>query len=155
MTIKVLMIDVDGVIVVHPEPHGWQANLQRDLGLARDILDAEFFKPHFNDVVCGRAALRERLAPVLRKIAPDLTCDRLIEYWFTHDAHINRDLLKQLDRTRRRGLKLHLATVQEHERADYLWRTLDLREHFDAMHYAADLGWTKPAPEFFRRDRET
>ena len=43
MTIKVLMIDVDGVIVVHPEPHGWQANLQRDLGLARDILDAEFF----------------------------------------------------------------------------------------------------------------
>lgn len=149
MTIKVLMIDVDGVIVVHPEPHGWQANLQRDLGLSSDVLDAEFFKPHFNDVVRGRAALRERLAPVLRKIAPDLTCDCLIEYWFTHDANINRDLLKQLDRARRRGLKLHLATVQEHERADYLWRNLDLRAHFDAMHYAADLGWTKPAPEFF------
>jgi len=44
---------------------------------------------------------------------------------------------------------LHLATVQEHRRADYLWRTLGLRERFDAMHYAADLGWAKPAAEFY------
>jgi putative hydrolase of the HAD superfamily len=149
MTIKVLMVDVDGVIVVHPHPQGWSVNLERDLGLASDTLQNAFFKPHFNDVVHGRAALRERLGPVLSEIAPHLTCDRLIQYWFANDSHLNRDLLRQLGRARRNGLKLHLATVQEHERADFLWRVLGLREHFDAMHYAADLGCAKPSPEFF------
>ena len=149
MTIKVLMIDVDGVIVVHPHPQGWSVNLERDLGLARSTLQAAFFEPHFNDVVHGRAALREPLGPVLREIAPHLTCDQLIEYWFAGDSNLNLDLLQQLGRARRRGLKLHLATVQEHERANFLWRKLGLREQFDAIHYAADLGWAKPAPQFF------
>jgi len=149
MTIKVLMVDVDGVIVVHPEPHGWSVNLERDLGLSRNILQSAFFERHFNDVVHGRAALRERLAPVLQKIAPHLTCDRLIDYWFARDSNLNLDLLQQLGPARRDGLKLHLATVQEHERADYLWRKLGLKEQFDAIHYAADLGWAKPAPQFF------
>jgi putative hydrolase of the HAD superfamily len=149
MTIKALMIDVDGVVVVHPHPQGWSVHLERDLGLARDVLQDAFFKPHFSEVVHGRAALRDRLGPVLREIAPHLTCDRLIEYWFANDAHLNLDLLQQLGRARQRALKLHLATVQEHERADFLWRKLGLRERFDAIHYAADLGWAKPAPEFF------
>jgi putative hydrolase of the HAD superfamily len=149
MTIKVLMIDVDGVIVVHPHPQGWSANLERDLGLARNTLQAAFFEPHFNDVIHGRAGLRERLGPVLQEIAPHLTCDRLIEYWFAGDSNLNLDLLQQLGRARRRGLKLHLATVQEHERADFLWRKMGLKEQFDAIHYAADLGWAKPAPQFF------
>lgn len=154
MAIKVLMVDVDGVIVTHPHPLGWSAHLQRDLGLDRETLQAEFFKPHFADIVHGRAALRDRLGPVLSKIAPHLTCDQLIGYWFANDAHLDAHLLGQLAIARRRGLKLHLATVQEHERAEYLWRGLGLRDRFDAIHYAADLGWAKPADEFFAAAEE-
>jgi len=149
MAVKVLMVDVDGVIVVHPDAKGWSVHLERDLGFSYDTLYDSFFKPHFGDVVVGRAALRERLGPVLQEIAPHITCDQLIDYWFSNDAHLNIGLLQQLDDARRRGLKLQLATVQEHERADFIWRRLGLRERFDAMHYAADLGWAKPAPEFF------
>ena len=149
MAMKVLMIDVDGVIVVHPHPHGWSVNLERELGLARETLQAAFFERHFNDVLLGRAGLRERLGPVLQQIAPHLTCDQLIEYWFAHDSNLNLDLLQQLGRAKRRGLKLHLATVQEHERAEFLWRKLALGEQFDTIHYAADIGWAKPAPQFF------
>jgi putative hydrolase of the HAD superfamily len=149
MAIKALMVDVDGVIVVHPHPQGWSVNLEKDLGFSRDTLQAEFFRPHFGEIIHGRAALRERLAPVLQRIAPHVTCDQLIEYWFANDAHLNIALLEQLGRARRGGLKLHLATVQEHERADFLWRKLGLKNHFDAIHYAADLGWAKPAPEYF------
>jgi putative hydrolase of the HAD superfamily len=108
MPIKALMIDVDGVIVVQPHPQGWSVNLERDLGLARNTLQAAFFEPHFND------------------------------------SNLNHDLLRQLGGARHRGLKLHLATVQEHERADFLWQKLGLSEQFDAIHYAADLGWAKP-----------
>ena len=149
MTIKALMVDVDGVIVVHPHPLGWSVNLERDLGLAREILQSAFFEPLFMDVLLGRLALRDSLAPVLQQIAPHLTCDQLIQYWFEHDSNLNHDLLRQLGGVRLRGLKLHLATVQEHERAHFLWHKLGLKGLFDAMHYAADIGWAKPTPAFF------
>ena len=74
---KALMVDVDGVIVVHPDPAGWSTNLKRDLGLAIELLQEKFFAPNFHDIVHGRAALRERLAPVLADSAPHLTCDQL------------------------------------------------------------------------------
>jgi putative hydrolase of the HAD superfamily len=148
MAVKLIMVDIDGV-VVHPQPQGWSANLERDLGLSGGLLHSAFFKPHFVEVLCGRVTLRDRLGPVLEEIAPHLTCDRLIDYWFENDSHLNDDLLQQLAQIRGRGLKLHLATVQEHERAAFLWQKLGLREHFDAIHYSADLGWVKPAAEFF------
>jgi putative hydrolase of the HAD superfamily len=45
---------------------------------------------------------------------------------------------------------LHLATVQEHHRARYLWNDLGLRRHFSAMHYAADIGYRKTDLEFYQ-----
>ena len=150
MPIKTLMVDVDGVIVVHSQPGGWSANLGRDLGLESGLLQERFFQPHFADIVHGRAPLRDRLTTVLAEIAPHITADELIEYWFSHDATLNHALLEELAEMRSQGLALHLATVQEHERARYLWETLRLCDHFDTMHYAADLGHAKPAAEFYR-----
>lgn len=149
MLIKALMIDVDGVIVVHPHPNGWSANLERDLGLSASQLDEEFFKPHFGDIIRGRAKLHDRLGLVLAEIAPNISSTALARYWFEQDSFLNHDLLNQLAEIRQRGIELHLATVQEHERADYLWRTLGFRDRFDAMHYAADLGCVKPSSDFY------
>ena len=146
---KALMVDVDGVIVVHPDPAGWSTNLKRDLGLAIELLQEKFFAPNFHDIVHGRAALRERLAPVLADIAPHLTCDQLCAYWFENDSHLDHGLLEQLAAIRAQGVRLHLATVQEHERAAYLWDAMRLKDRFDAMHYAADLGAKKPHPDFY------
>jgi len=150
MPIKALMVDVDGVVVVQPDRHGWSAHLERDLGLSPAQLQAAFFEPHFGDIIHGRAALRDRLSPVLAQIAPHLSTETLIAYWFEKDAHLDHGLLAQIDALRAAGLQAHLATVQEHERAAWLWNRLALKDHFDAIHYAADLGWAKPAAEFFR-----
>lgn len=146
---KALMVDVDGVVVVHPDPGGWSANLERDLGLKIEDLQDKFFGPNFEDIVRGRVPMRERLAPVLAQIAPHLSCDQLCAYWFEQDSHLDHELLAQLAEFRAQGIALHLATVQEHERAAYLWNVAGLKHHFDAMHYAADLGHAKPAPEFY------
>jgi putative hydrolase of the HAD superfamily len=143
MALKALMVDVDGVVVSHPDPKGWSANLEADLGLSPTRLQEAFFARHFGDIIHGRAGLHERLAPVLADIAPHLTSQRLADYWFAHDSHLDHALLEQLAAIRSRGVALHLATVQEHERAAYLWNTVGLRDRFDAIHYAADLGFTK------------
>jgi putative hydrolase of the HAD superfamily len=150
MRFKALMVDVDGVVIVHPDPQGWSVHLERDLGLSPALLQSSFFEPHWPDIILGRAALRERLAPVLAQIAPELGVDKLIRYWFENDAHLDEGLLAQLAPIRAGGVKLHLATVQEHERARHIWDGLALKRHFDGMHYAADLGWAKPEALFFR-----
>lgn len=151
--LRALMLDVDGVLIT-PRPGGWAVDLEADLGLSRAALAEHFFAPHWDDVVMGRAGLHERLAPVLGKIAPHLTSERLCAYWFEKDAVLDTQLLGDLAELRARGVALHLATVQEHLRADYLWTTLGFRERFDAMHYAADLGCGKPDPAFFAKVEE-
>lgn len=147
---RAIMVDVDGVLVIHPDGHSWSDNLERDLGISTATLQDAFFKSHWDDVVHGRAALRERLTSALAEVAPALTCDTLIDYWFSNDAQLDDALLCELEALRRDGVEVHLATVQEHERAAYLWDRLHLRSKFDGMHYAAALGCSKPAAQFYR-----
>jgi putative hydrolase of the HAD superfamily len=151
MNFKAIMVDVDGVLVRHPDIKGWSVHLERDLGIPVEALQRQFFDVHWDDIICGRAALRDRLGPVLEETWPGVSCDALIEYWFTNDAHVDGELLGALGQLRSQGIALHIATVQEHERAHYLWETLDFRSHFDGMHYAADLGCAKPDLAFYKR----
>jgi len=144
------MVDVDGVLIAHPDERGWSANLERDLGSPVPALQRVFFEQHWDDVVHGRAKLRDRLAPALSEISPSVRCDAFIDYWFSNDAHINYCLLAELQALRCEGIEIHLATVQEHERAAYLWDRLDLRSKFDGLHYAAALGCSKPDSGFYR-----
>jgi putative hydrolase of the HAD superfamily len=150
MRVKALMVDVDGVIIVHPHAKGWSTNLARDLGIAPELLQREFFSKHWDDIIHGRAGIHERLGPVLADIAPHLSSQALTEYWFGEDAHLNRQLLNELALFRQSGLQLHLATVQEHERVKFLWSVLQLSEHFDAIHYSAAVGFAKPDVRYFK-----
>ena len=152
MKVKVLMVDVDGVLV-HGRPDDGLplfTYLERDLGLRLDLLQQEFFRPHWGDIVTGRDALEPRLASVLAKIAPHLSAATLIDYWFENDSRLDRDLLKELGILRESGITLFLATNQEHMRARYLMEQAGLGEHFDGIIYSAALGHSKPSSDFFR-----
>jgi putative hydrolase of the HAD superfamily len=149
MTIKVLMVDVDGVILRRPTGKRWDHDLRADLGIDPEALQEYFFKPYWAEIIVGRAELKTHLSKALARIAPDAAMDRLIEYWFVKDATFDDVLLADLAALRADGVPLHLATDQEHQRAAYLWNELDLRNRFDAMHYAAALGVQKVQAAFF------
>jgi len=144
------MVDVDGVVVRRADGRRWDADIEADLGLGAEDLQRGFFQAHFADVVHGRAPLRERLSLALAEITPHLTAEEVIDYWFAKDGELDQGLLADLAALRAEtALRMDLATVQEHERAAYLWTTLALSERFDAVHYAADLGYAKPDGAFF------
>jgi putative hydrolase of the HAD superfamily len=151
--IRALMVDVDGVLVRGRPDDGrpWSAELEADLGVPAEDLQREFFAPHWDDIVLGRAALIDRLSPVLAAIAPQVAPERLVAYWFAQDARLDTRLLAELGAQRRRGVQIHLATNQDHMRAEHLMRTLGLSQHVDGIHYSAALGCRKPDAEFFHR----
>lgn len=148
---RVLMMDVDGVLV-HGRPSDGRhlfAELEADLGVSPDLLREAFFTPYWEAIVTGREALTERLAPILGEIAPNVTADQLIAYWFENDSRLNQDALATIGELRDRGVPVFLATNQEHLRANYLMQTLGLGAHVDGIVYSAALGHRKPAAEFF------
>ncbi|ANL26170.1 HAD superfamily hydrolase protein [Rhizobium phaseoli] len=149
---KVLMVDVDGVLI-----HGRPADglphftfLERDLGLRLDLLQQAFFQTHWSEIIIGREALEPRLSAVLAEIAPHLTAATLIDYWFENDSRLDLNLLEELAALRQSGVALFLATNQEHRRARYLMEEAGLGAHVDGIIYSAALGHRKPSPDFFR-----
>jgi putative hydrolase of the HAD superfamily len=149
--LKALMVDVDGVIVRGRRSDGlhWSTDLEAALGLNPALLHRAFFAVEWEAIVLGQAALRDRLAAVLAAIAPTVSADRLIDYWFTTDARLDERLLADLAQARSGGLEVHLATNQEHERVHYLLNDLCLGAAIDGCHYSAALGCRKPEAPFF------
>ncbi|MDP1643260.1 MAG: HAD family hydrolase [Phenylobacterium sp.] len=148
VTVRTLMIDVDGVVIRHPDGLRWDHAIEADLGVDPAEFQSAFFADHWTDVVNGRADLHERLAIALPDFAPHLTPEALTDYWFSKDAHLDQGFLDQLAALNGR-YALHLATVQEHLRAAYLWNELGLKDRFAEIHYAAAYGCGKPDPAFF------
>ena len=150
------MMDVDGVLVSGRPTDGRHlfAELENDLGLSPDRLRETFFTPFWEAIVTGREGLTERLAPVLAEIAPKVSAERLIAYWFENDSRVDETVLAAVKRYRQRGVPVFLATNQEHMRADYLMQQVGLGEHVDGIIYSAALGCRKPTAAFFDQAAE-
>ncbi|RWX76686.1 HAD family hydrolase [Neorhizobium lilium] len=149
---KVLMVDVDGVLV-HGRPSDGLSlftYLERDHGLPLDTFQNEFFNPYWVGIVTGREPIEPRLSEVLKRIAPHLETETLLKYWFENDSLLDQRLLDRLGALRQDDVRLYLATNQEHRRAAYLMNEMGLGRHFDGIFYSADLGHRKPTHDFYR-----
>lgn len=151
LPIRALMVDVDGVVVDGRPEDGrpWQTSIEEDLGFTSAALHATFFAPHWENIVLGRAGMMEHLEQALRTIAPHLSPEEFVSYWFTRDSRRVAGLLVELSRVRSAGIRVYLATNQEHLRAAYLMVQVGLAEHVDGIFYSARLGVKKPDAEFF------
>lgn len=147
------MVDVDGVLVDGRPADGlhWQTSLQQDFALAPDKLRECFFDIHWEDIVLGRAGLMERLPVALEQIAPHVDPNSFVSYWLEKDSRVSIPLLQELAVVRSAGVRVYLATNQEHIRAAYLMGPLGLGEYVDGIFYSAMLGVKKPDAEFFHR----
>lgn len=148
---KTILMDVDGVLVTGRRQDGAHlfTDLETDLGLALKTLQSGFFEPRWTAIVTGKKELLPELSEALATIAPHLSAQTLIDYWFANDASIDlavRDAMRDLRST---GHKVFLATNQEHLRARYLTENLGLGTEVDGVFYSAAIGHRKPDPEFY------
>jgi putative hydrolase of the HAD superfamily len=147
------MVDVDGVLVDGRPGDGrpWHTSLEEDLGFTYETLQKAFFAPFWKNIVLGRAGLMEDLTTALEHIAPRVSPARFVSYWFEKDSRVVTAVLRELAWVRSAGVRVYLATNQEHLRAAYLMENLGLAEHVDGIFYSARLGAKKPEMEFFSR----
>jgi putative hydrolase of the HAD superfamily len=135
LAIEALMVDVDGVLVEgRPEdgPHS-HTSVEEDFGFTSATLHAQFFAPYWEDIVLGRAELMEHVSTALQKIAPHVSPAQFVSYWFERDSRLVTPLLPELSVARSAGLRVYLATNQEHLRAAYLMERLGLADHVDGI----------------------
>src|SRR5689334_12231413 len=147
------MVDVDGVLVDGRPGDGrhWHTSVEEDLGFSSDTLHEQFFAPYWENIVLGRAGLMEHLIPALQRIAPHVNPAMFVSYWFEKDSRLVAPLLHELSLVRSAGIRVYLATNQEHLRAAYLMEKLGLAEHVEGIFYSARLGAKKPDTEFFAK----
>ncbi|WP_137150151.1 HAD-IA family hydrolase [Devosia sp. FKR38] len=148
---RTIMLDVDGVLV-RGRPHDGAhlfTDLEKDLGLSLDQLQSAFFKPRWPAIVTGQKPLVPELTEVLASIAPHVTAEALIDYWFFNDSRVDLAVLDAVGKLRLSGDRVYLATNQEHMRANYLMETMGLKDHVDGIFYSASIGHRKPDRAFF------
>jgi putative hydrolase of the HAD superfamily len=154
--IKALMVDMDGVLVNGRPADGlpYFTDIERDLGLPLERLQKEFFAVHWPRIIVGQEPIEPALTAVLSRIAPHLQTEALLRYWFENDSRLDERLLADLASLRNTGLRVYLATNQEHRRAAWLMDEHGLSSHFDGIFYSAALGCKKPSIDFFRMASE-
>lgn len=154
---KVLMVDMDGVLVNGRPKDGlpYFTDIEQDLGLPLERLQKEFFAVHWPQIIIGEQAIEPALTAVLSKIAPHLETETLLRYWFENDSRLDEKLLTDLSLLRRSGVSIYLATNQEHRRAAWLMNEHGLSSHVEDIFYSAKFGCKKPGEQFFRMATES
>ena len=147
------MLDVDGVLIDGRPEDGrhWLTSIEQDLGFTSEMLHVAFFAPYWEDIVVGRAGLIEHLTMALEEIAPSVSPASLVSFWFEKDSRLVAGFLPELSAARSAGIRVYLATNQEHLRAAHLMETMGLAAHVDGIFYSARVGARKPEKEFFTR----
>ena len=152
---RAVLFDVDGVLVhgYHARPElqlRWDENLLEDLGIdPQQFKDRFIYDVFIKKVLVGKVGLVEALDRVLPQLGYKGPTQRIVAYWLEHDSRLNTPLIDVARRLKATGLKVYIATNQEHLRAQWLWQGLRLGEVFDDMFYAARFGVAKPDPGFY------
>jgi putative hydrolase of the HAD superfamily len=147
MMLKILLFDVDGVIV---GSESFSLSLERDYGITREMI-TPFFKEKFYACLIGRADLKECLKDYLHKWGWQQSVNAFLAYWFQCEHNIDESLLDAVQGMRQQGIRCCLATNQEKYRTQYMLTRMGFAEKFDGVFSSAQLGYTKSDKSFFEK----
>ncbi len=146
-----LALDVDGVLL-DPDRGGnghWTNELTTRFGVTRPQLRTAFFTTVWDDVINGRQPIENALAESLLAIGTDAGVEDVLACWFDADYVVFGDTIAFARQAHEDGVRVVLATNQEHRRAAYLCTRLGAEVELSDVIYSADLGCQKHDATFF------
>ena len=149
--VEILALDVDGVLLDSDRLGAghWTNELHARFGITRPQLRETFFMRSWDDVINGRRPIEKALAEALQTIGSPVDVEDVLGCWFDADYGIVDDAVALARRANENGLRVVLATNQEHRRAAHLRANLGALFDLDDVIYSADLGCQKHDPAFF------
>ncbi len=145
--VRLAIFDADGVVTSSKK---FAEDLERDFGITPESLEP-FFQGPFQEVLIGKADLKEALEPYLKEWGWKKSVDEFVEYWFRSEDIVNTVVTDVISRLRASGIKCYLATNQEKYRLAYMRDVMGFKRVFNGLFSSADLGCKKPEPQFFDR----
>lgn len=145
--IKAVIFDIDGVLNYSEM---FSIQYQRKFGVSNDVM-LPFFNQKFGKCLVGEADLKEEIKPWLKKWKWEGTAEEFLDFWFTTEDKIDKDVIQEVRRIRESGIRCFLATNQEKYRTGYLWNHNEFNKIFEAIFSSAEIGYKKKNPEFWQK----
>jgi len=141
-----VLFDVDGVLV---HPWRFRSFLLREHGIDA-AATRPFFTGPFRRCLVGEGDLYEEIAPFLEGWGWRGSVSSLIDLWFREENAPDPVVLEYVKELQGNGVRCHIASNQEQNRARFISEEMGFSERFDSLLFSSDLGATKPDPEFFK-----
>ncbi len=146
---KSFVFDLDGVICRGPN---FTVALEKEFGIEQTRWRT-FFTGPFAECLVGRRDLKMELAVVAPSVGWKASVEELLQFWFSSEERVCSEVLACVEELRLRDHQCYLGTNQERYRTDYIAQVMGLRKKFDRIFSSADIGYAKPAAEYFEAVR--
>ena len=149
--IKLILFDCDGLIIKHEKYFTVRLAAERGVVLEdENAKQKEFFKGVFIDCETGKADLKEELQKDLGLWSWSSSVEELMEYWFSGEATVEKEMKDFVLGLRQKGFKCFLCTNNEKYRTEYLQNVVGLKNIFDGLFSSASIGYLKKQQEFWQ-----
>ena len=148
--IKALLIDADG-IVLKKRTEYFSDRLRADGYDFPKAKEQDFFKNIYPDIRIGKKDLKAELSKLLTDWHWDKPVDELLQYWFSRENQLDQEVIDALQKIRRQGIAVYLASDHSQYRANDLWENLGLKNYFDGHFFSCNLGTTKDQSDFYAK----
>ena len=153
--IKAIVFDLDGVIFKSHDENGnylWSRSIKEDLGLTLKHFSI-IFSEKWDSIIRGKMDFNDHLQAVFQEeLFKDLTVtpQEFIQYWLSHDHHINLDVLTLIEKL---TIPCYLGTNQDALRTAHILNSIGsyFKKHFSSY----EVGFIKPEKEFFEHIQKT
>ena len=146
--IKVIIFDADGVLIHSKRKFSILLAEKYGIPLEKTL---PFFNGPFQDCLISKADLKETISPYLSAWGWTKGVDAFLDLWFQSEHITDEELVKYIQRLRRRGILCYLATNNEKYRFQYILEKMSFADNFDKTYSSAHLGDKKPNQEFFEK----
>ncbi len=149
--IKVILFDVDGVIVRLREKY-FSQRLAESSSLNLDESSIKsFFSNEFLLCEIGKGDLKQELHQRIKAWGYLGTVDELIKFWFEGEAELIPQVVEEIKALRSKGVKCFVATNNEKYRTQYLWERVGLINFMDGIFSSAHVGFLKNDINFWEK----
>lgn len=149
MTIKVLFVDVGGVLLTN----GWDTDLRNETAARFSIEPDEMHQRHdevFNDYECGKISLDDYLRHVIFFKERPFTIDELKTYIFDCSKPYPETIKRIKALKERHKARLVLLSNEGREIAEYRFNKFNFHDFADFYIVSSFVGMRKPDPRIYK-----